>query len=421
MRTANRPPAPPRTTRRTEGGGRRTDRLPFAGLRSGRRPPSGPQLRVAVPGSPRLFWTLLVVISALCAIGLVFVLSASMVAAEHTKPTAWYWFLRQAFFLGLGTAAAFVAVRVDYRRWVRLGPLVLLGSMALLTLVLLPTPLSREVNGANRWLGPESFTFQPSELAKLGMVLWLAGLLERRRHQMDDWTVTVAPAMAVLAVVAALIVFEPDLGTTSLIAAVTVTMLIVAGARLDRIAAIGLPLVAIGLAFSMRGYHRARLLAFLDPWAYAYGAGWQTLQSQVGLASGGLLGVGLGNSKTKWGFLPDAHTDFIFAIIGEELGLVGCLVVLGLVGAFIVTGLNVARRAPDLSGTLVAAGITSWIGLQSLINIGVAVGVLPNKGITLPFVSYGGTSLVMTLFAAGILLNIARQPGAVAPARARRR
>lgn len=397
------------------------DRVRLARVRAAlptMRPPT-PRLRVVVPRSPRLFWTLLVVISALCAIGLIFVLSASMVSAEHTRSTAWYWFLRQAFFLVLGSVAAFVAVRVDYHRWVRMGPAVLLAAIVLLAVVLL-TPLGREANGATRWLGPSSFTFQPSEAAKLGMVLWLAGLLERRRERIDDWTVTVAPAMSVLAVVAALIVFEPDLGTTSLIAAVTVTMLIVAGARMDRIAAIGLPLVAVGLAFSMRGYHRARLLAFLDPWAYANGAGWQTLQSQVGLASGGLFGVGLGNSKAKWGFLPDAHTDFIFAIIGEELGLLGCLVVLGLVGAFIVTGLNVARRAPDLSGTLVAAGITSWIGLQSLINIGVAVGVLPNKGITLPFVSYGGTSLVVTMFAAGILLNIARQPGAVVARRARR-
>ncbi|MCC6225616.1 MAG: putative lipid II flippase FtsW [Microthrixaceae bacterium] len=383
------------------------------------RPPS--PLRVVADPSPTLFWTILVSVGLLCLIGLVFVLSASMVDAGHNKSTSWYWFLRQAFFLGVGAVAMWVAVRVDYHRWIRLGPLVLIASVAALVLVLVPTSLRHEINGARRWLGPDSIRFQPSELAKLGLVLWLAGLLERRRAVMRDYRVTILPAMCVLGVVAVLIVGEPDLGTTTLVCCITVVMLAVAGTRLDVLAGLAAPAAALGLAFSMRGYHRARLLAFLDPWAHANNAGWQTLQSQVGLASGGLVGVGIGNSKAKWGFLPEAHTDFIFAIIGEEAGLVGCVVVLGLFLVFISAGVNAGRRAADLSGMLLAVGISSWIGIQALVNMGVAVGALPNKGITLPFVSYGGTSLIMTMFATGILLNVAKAPGTVEPALARRR
>jgi len=379
------------------------------------------RLRVAADPSPTLFWTIVVSIGLLSLIGLVFVLSASMVSASHHQSTSWYWFLRQAFFLGAGACAMWVAVRVDYHFWIRRGPLVLMASVAALVLVLLPTGLRHEINGARRWLGPDFVRFQPSELAKLGLVLWLAGLLERRQAVIREWRETILPAVCVLGVVALLIVAEPDLGTTTLVCCITFVMLAVAGTRLDVLAGIGIPGGVLGFAFSMRGYHRARLLAFLDPWAHANNAGWQTLQSQVGLASGGLLGVGIGNSKAKWGFLPEAHTDFIFAIIGEEAGLLGCAVVIALFFVFLVAGVNAGRRARDLSGTLVAIGISCWIGLQALINIGVAVGALPNKGITLPFVSYGGTSLVMTMFAAGILLNVAKQPGTVAPTRSRRR
>lgn len=378
-------------------------------------------LRVVAAPSPTLFWTILVSIALLCLIGLVFVLSASMVSANHTQSTSWYWFLRQAFFLGVGACAMWVAVRVDYHRWIRLGRVILGLSIVALLLVLLPTGLRHEINGASRWLGPDFIYFQPSEMAKLGIILWLAGLLDRRRSSIRDYRVTILPAFTVLGVVAGLIVVEPDLGTTTLVCCIVVAMLAVAGARLDTLALLGAPAGVLGFFVSLRGYHRERLLAFLDPWAHANDAGYQTLQSQVGLASGGLFGVGIGNSKLKWGFLPEAHTDFIFSVIGEEAGLIGCVLVISLFFVFIVAGINAGRRCRDLAGLLVSVGITCWIGLQAIINIGVSVGVLPNKGITLPFVSYGGTSLVMTMFAAGILLNIARQPGTVEPGRSRRR
>jgi cell division protein FtsW len=378
-------------------------------------------LRVAAPPSPTLFWTIIATTALLCLIGLVFVFSASMVTASHTKADSGYWFYRQAMFLGLGIVVMWIGSRVDYHQWIRLGPAVLAFSVFCLFLVLLPTPLRHTINGSTRWLGPDVLSFQPSELAKLGVILWLAGLMERRRPVMRDWKATVLPALVGAGVVAALVVAEPDLGTTTLIAVITFVMLAVAGARLDSMAALAVPVAGAGVAYSMTGYHRDRLLAFMDPWKHASSAGWQTLQSQVGLASGGFFGVGLGNSKAKWGFLPEAHTDFIFAIIGEELGLIGCVIVISLFLVFLTAGVNAGRRSRDLSGLLLAVGISCWIGFQALINIGVAVGALPNKGITLPFVSYGGTSLMMVMFGAGILLNIARQPGTVAPARPRRR
>ena len=352
------------------------------------------------------FWVLLSAIVALCLIGLVFVLSASSVKAEHALDTPWYFFFRQAISLVIGAFVAYVAYRIDYHVWVRFGPLVLLVALGLLVAVL--TPLGDEVNGASRWLGPDLVGFQPSELAKLGIVLWLAGLLARREAEARDWRRTVAPALLIVGVVAGLIVVEPDLGTTLLVVSVAFVMLVVVGCRLDVLAVVLIPASLLALLFSMQGFRGGRMRAFLDPWAHADNWGFQTLQSQVGLASGGLFGVGLGQSRAKWGFLPEAHTDFIFSIIGEELGLVGCTVVIGLFIAVVGAGVLAGRRAPDTEGMLVAVGISSWIGIQALINIGVAVGALPNKGITLPLVSYGGSSLIMSLLATGILLNVAR-------------
>jgi len=376
-------------------------------------------LEVAVngPARPVVYWAILGCVVALCLIGLLFVLSASAVLATHKLDSSWHWFIRQVFFVSLGAVGMFVASRIDYRWWIRRGPVALVVSVFLLFLVLLPTSLRHEVNGSKRWLGPEFLSVQPSEIAKLAMILWLAGLLSRRVRQIRDPRQAIMPALAVLGLLAVLIMAEPDLGTTILISLVTFIMLSVAGVRLDQLAIYALPAVALGGVMSMWGYRRARMLAFLDPWAHATREGWQTLQSQVGIASGGWFGVGLGNGRSKWGFLPEAHTDFIFSVIGEELGLLGCLVVIGLFLGLVVAGINAGRRATELSGMLLALGISVWIGLQAMINISVTVGLLPNKGITLPFVSYGGSSLVMTMVAAGILLNIARQPGTRRPRR----
>jgi cell division protein FtsW len=365
------------------------------------------------------FWCIAGSVVALCLLGMVFVLSASSVQAQHVYGSPWYFFLRQAGFLVVGCVVCWIGYRVDHRRWIRLGPLALVVSVACLFLVL--TPLGHQVNGATRWLGPSVLGFQPSEVVKPAVVLWLAGLLARRQPRLADWKVTVLPAMAVTLLIALLVMAEPDLGTTVLVFSVVFVMLAVAGCRLDVLSVLALPAVGAGVVASMWGFRRGRMLAFLDPWKHANNWGFQTLQSQVSLASGGLFGVGLGQSRAKWGFLPEAHTDFIFAIIGEELGLLGCILVIGLFLTLVIAGINAGRRAGELQSALLAIGISTWIGLQALFNIGVAVGALPNKGITLPFVSYGGTSLVVTMFAAGILLNIARRPSAATLRAPRRR
>ena len=379
-----------------------------------------PDLEVVTDESltPPVFWTILCCVISLCCIGLIFVLSASSVRANHKLDSSFHWFTRQVFFVIIGAVGMFIASRIDYRWWVRRGPLALMLAVGGLFLVLLPTPLRHVVNGSKRWLGPDVISLQPSELAKLAMILWLAGMLAQRVRRIRDPKAALLPALSVLALIALLIISEPDLGTTILISSVTFIMLAVAGVRLDRLALYALPAIALGGIMSMWGYRRARMLAFLDPWAHATREGWQTLQSQVGIASGGWFGVGIGNGRSKWGFLPEAHTDFIFSVIGEELGLLGCVVVIGLFLALVVAGISAGRRSGELSGLLLAVGVSSWIGLQALINISVTVGLLPNKGITLPFVSYGGSSLIVTMIAAGILLSVARNP-ATRPPKAR--
>jgi len=358
---------------------------------------------------PTVFWVIVSTVGALCGIGLVFVLSATSVMAAKNGSSSWYSFGRQSIWLGLGVAAAVVLSRFDYRTLLRYSPIFIAGSFVMLLLVLLPTPLRHEVNGSRRWFGFGQVQVQPSELAKISVILFVANLLDRRRHVRSDPRLTVIPVLLITCVTSGLVLIEPDLGTAVLIASSAIVMLVVAGCRLDAIAGWTLPIGAVGLLSTMWGYRRQRMLAFTDPWKYQTQAGFQTLQSQVGLATGGLFGVGLGNSRAKWGFLPEAHTDFIFAIIGEELGLVGCVAVIALFGVLIGAGCMVALRAPDRAGTLVACGITAWIGIQAAINIGVSVGVLPNKGMTLPFVSYGGSSLTVTLAGIGILLSVARR------------
>lgn len=370
--------------------------------------------------SPPLFWTLLGTIVALCLLGLVFVLSASAVRADRRFDSSWYWFQRQGVFLGLGMVMLMIGLCVPYRTWIRLAGPILGVTTLMLVVVLIPSSISHEVNGSRRWIGPELAQFQPSELAKLAMILWLARLLSRRMDQIRDVGATIVPAGMVLATLALLIYLEPDLGTAVLLVAITFAMLTVAGARVDVLMLAAIPVAVIGVVLAFSDYRWARMMAFVDPWKQETTAGWQVIQSRVGIASGGVFGVGLGNGRSKWGFLPEAHTDFIYSVIGEELGLIGCLAVLAAFLLFIVAGITAGRRARDTSGMLIAIGISTWVGLQALVNIGVAIGVLPNKGLTLPFVSYGGSSLTLTLFAAGILLNVARNPAVRPPVRTRR-
>ena len=369
--------------------------------------------RVAPPGFVLLFAVLVV----LNLIGLVMVLSASSVTALHSQGSSYYYFERQLLWLAIGSVAFVVALRTDYHRLRMLAWPLLLACGGLLVVVLLPG-IGSNVNGSSRWIGVGTFGIQPSEFAKLAILIFSADLLARRAAWIEDTRVTLRPVMAAFCALAVLIMLQPNLGTTIVLAAITFSILFVAGVPMR-------PLVGWGTAGTFaacvaamgQSYRRARVLAFLHPWNDPLNTGYQTIQSQVSLASGGWFGLGLGASRAKWGFLPYAHTDFIFAIIGEELGLFGALLVVMLFVALAFLGVRAAVQAPDPFGRLLAIGITTWLSVQAFVNIGAVIGVLPITGVPLPFISFGGSSVLATMAASGILLNVARSSGNPQPAR----
>ncbi|MDP9404786.1 MAG: putative lipid II flippase FtsW, partial [Actinomycetota bacterium] len=348
------------------------------------------------------------IVAVLCLIGLVMVLSASSVLALREYGTSWLFFGRQVLWLLLGAAALVVTSRVDYHRWGRLGLPMLVASLVLLALVLVPG-VGITVSGSTRWLGTSSWRIQPSELAKLAVLVFAADYLARVSQGPID-RLAVRVVLGVFATVGLFVMRQPDMGTTLVLGCIVLALLFVAGTPLRAMAALGAGALAVTLVVGLAApYRRARMVSFLNPWADAGNTGYQVVQSLVGLGTGRWSGVGLGASRAKWGFLPNAHTDFIFAIIGEELGLVGTLFVLALFMGFAVLGVRTALRAPDRFGTLLAAGITAWVVGQAMINIGAVTGVVPVTGVPLPFVSFGGSSLVILLAAVGMLLNVAAQ------------
>jgi cell division protein FtsW len=364
---------------------------------------------VLPPKRSKTFVGLLAIITSLNLFGLVMVLSASSVSALDTYGSTWYVAMRQGMWLTAGLVMCVVVMRVDYHRWRRWALPALGLSGVLLALVLVPG-VGLNVNGASRWLGYGPLSLQPSELAKLTVLLFVADLLARRAAWMADVRLTLVPVTVTFGSVALLLMLQPNLGTTLVLGSIVLAVLYVAGTPLFPLTAIGATggVAATVLALAAP-YRRARVLAFLDPWKDYQDTGYQNIQSLVGIASGGITGTGLGQSRAKWGFLPYAHTDFIFAIIGEELGLVGALAVVALFVALVVLGARAALLAPDRFGMLIAAGVTVWFGVQAFVNIGAVIGILPITGVPLPFVSYGGSSLVFSMVGAGLLLNVARQ------------
>jgi cell division protein FtsW len=351
------------------------------------------------------FAGLLGVVGILATVGLIEVLSASSVEALRAYGSAWVFFERQVAWLVAGAAPLLLALRVDYRRWRKLSAPILVVSVGLLVLVLVPG-VGVTVSGSTRWLGAGSLRMQPSELAKLGVLFAVCEVLARRAGGRMP---TLQPVLAMFAVVGGLIMLEPDMGTMLVVMCVVMALLFVSGTPVRQLAGLlGIGACGAFLLGIVEPYRRARLTSFVHPFKDAGNTGYQVVQSLVGLGSGGIVGVGIGASRAKWGFLPNAHTDFIFAIIGEEWGLLGGLFVVALFGAFAVLGVQTARRAPDRFGALVATGITAWVVGQAFINIGAVIGILPVTGVPLPFVSFGGSSLVILLFAVGVLLNVAR-------------
>jgi cell division protein FtsW len=351
--------------------------------------------------------------------GLVMVLSASSVSAYSRYGDSFLFFQRQAAYGAVGLGALLLTSRMRYRAWQRLALPFLVVTVGLLMLVLYPD-VAVSAYGSSRWLELGPVTVQPSEISKLALVVFGAAVLSRKWERLDEVAHLALPLLPVTVLVAGLVMLQPDLGTTLIIAGTMFLLLFAAGVRLRYLLVTGIVGGAAGMALIFSAdYRRVRFLSFLDPWADASNTGYQLIQSLIALGSGGWLGVGLGASRQKWLYVPNAHTDFIFSILGEELGLVGELVVLLAFGLLIFAGIRIATRAPDVFGRLLAAGIVGWIGLQALVNLGAVTGMLPITGVPLPFVSYGGSSLVVSLAAIGILWNIARTPpDASKPARA---
>ncbi len=370
--------------------------------------------RFALPGEATgSYYLLLAVIVLITMIGLIMVLSSSSVRAVAEGSAPWSYFAKQVEWCALGTVALVAVLRAGprIRRLARLG----FGlSVGLLALVLVPG-IGLRVNGAQRWIGVGPLQLQPSELVKLAVVVLVADLVDRRGRDLDDThraaRRVVRPAMLALAVVAALIMAEPNLGTTLVIVAIVSGMLFAAGAPGRSVAAWLAVFTGGAVAFVARTPWRLdRLMAFRDPWAHSDQTGYQTLQSQAAAAGGGVLGRGLGDSRAKWNYLPEAHTDFIYAVMAEELGLVGGLLMIGLFLAIGVIGARVALRAETRFDQLLAVGVTVWFVTQAFVNMGAVVGVLPITGVPLPFVSFGGSALLFTMAGAGVLLGVARRP-----------
>ena len=348
------------------------------------------------------------VVAAMTLVGLVMILSASSVLSVRGHGSAWYFVGRQSLWAALGIAALVVGARVDHRRLRALAVPSLLVSVVLLVVVLVPG-IGTTVAGSTRWLSLGPLNLQPSELAKLALGLFCADLLARREARLADWRVGLLPVVVATVVVVGLVMIQPDMGTSSCIVLVAAGCVVAGGVpgRHLLASATGV-LVTGGIGAVLEPYRRARLLSFRQPFDQYDGDGYQLAQSLMGLGSGGPKGVGLGQSRMKWGFLPNAHTDFIFAVIGEEGGLAGTLFVVGLFVALAWLGVRTALRAPDRFGALLAAGITTWLVGQGVINICTVLGLAPVTGVPMPFVSFGGSALVISMLAAGILVNIAR-------------
>jgi cell division protein FtsW len=385
----------------------------------GQRPRAG-RGTVVAEAEPRLRGNaavLLGIVVILNAIGLLMVLSASSVSALQHYGSSWVFFKRQLLWVAAGGAGLWVSTRIDYRAWARLAIPMLAVTGVLLLAVLVPG-LGVSVNGSSRWLRAGPMSMQPSELGKLALILFGAALLSRRADRMGETRVTMRPVLVVFGLLALLVMKQPDMGTTIVLTLIAFTLVFVSGTPMLPLAKIAGTFTVLGyLAARLEPYRWARMASFRDPFADVGNSGYQLAQSLVGLGSGGLTGLGLGASRAKWGFLPNAHTDFIFAILGEEFGMVGSVLIVLLFLAFAVVGVRIALRAPDRFGTLIAAGITAWVAGQAFLNIGVVIGALPVTGVPLPFLSFGGSSLVFTMVATGILLNVAAQGRTPAPSR----
>ena len=350
----------------------------------------------------------LTVTVALALVGLIMVFSASAVVAGTRFHDSIYFLKRQVAWLAVGFLLLHVVSRVNYAVWRRLAVPMLLLTAIMLIVVLIPS-LGVVAKGARRWLRLGMISVQPAELLKLAAVVYLASYLARKEDRLAQFRTGLLPPLMVVGAIGGLVLLQPDLGTVIVVGVVMLAMLYLAGARLGHLAAIVLVAFPVAAVLILRSsYRRQRLMSFLEPWKDAADSGFQVTQSFLAFGSGGLFGVGLGEGKQKLFFLPEAHTDFVLALVGEELGLVGAAGIMLLFGLLVLKGFRVAGTAREPFGRHLALGITLLIGVQALINACVVTGLMPTKGLTLPLVSYGGSSLVVSLLGIGMLLSVSR-------------
>jgi cell division protein FtsW len=352
-----------------------------------------------------------IIVLALLCVGIVMIYSTSAIFADRRFGSNYYFLKRQLIWVTVGLIGFFSFSNVDYHHLRKFGRTGVIISVVLLIAVFLPY-VGRVAGGAQRWVSVGFFSFQPSEVAKYALILFLADYLDRKHKNMHLFFKGFVPPCIVLGLCLLLIVAQPDLGTVIAIALVSLIIFFVGRVRLLHLATLVLASIpALYMLLFRVAFRRKRLLAFLDPWKDPQGSGFQIIQSFIALGSGGLFGVGLGQSRQKLFYLPEAHTDFIFSIMGEELGLMGTVSVVVLFILFLVLGMKIAFYAPDFFGQLLAAGIVSMISLQTIINISVVTGSIPTKGLPLPYISFGGSSLLLIMIATGVLMNIAQQAG----------
>jgi cell division protein FtsW len=356
----------------------------------------------------RLFYGILLVVAVLVSLGLVMVLSASSIVSVNNGGSAFTMFLKQLMWAFFGVIVAAGTYRMPYRAWQRLNKPML---AVVIGLNLLPfTPLGITVNGARAWVEMGPIRFQPSELLKFALIIYLTNNLGRRQRELTDFKRTFQPAVIAWVVAAGIAMAQSDLGAAIVLSGIAFTVLYMAGCPVRWIGATAFGAMIAGLGYVLTSASRmSRWTAFLDIEGNREHTSYQVWQSMLSISNGGTLGVGPGAGTSKWGYVPLAHSDFIFTVIAEEFGLVGSTLVIGGFFALTFLGFVVAMRAPDYSGALLAAGITVWFAVQAMINIGGVVGAMPVTGLTLPLISYGGSSLLITLGAAGLLLNIARK------------
>lgn len=351
---------------------------------------------------------LIIVTLALLAVGLTMVYSASAIWAEYKFNDAFFFAKRQMLFAVVGIVAMFFLMNIDYWTWRTWAKVIIIICFVLLIVVLIPG-IGTVRNGSRSWIGVGAFSIQPSEFMKLAMIAFLAKYLSERQKLITSFKKGLVPSLSIVFLAFGLIMLQPDLGTGTVMVGTSIVMIFIAGARISHFVGLGMiGLLGFAALVLSAPYRIKRITSFLDPWEDPLGSGFQIIQSLYAIGPGGLLGLGLGQSRQKFFYLPEPQTDFIFAILSEELGFIGGSFVILLFALLLWRGIRVALGAPDLFGSFLAVGIVAMIAIQVMINIGVVIGLMPVTGITLPFLSYGGSSLTLMLIAIGVLLNISR-------------